>query len=93
MHFDLTGEGKKDEFDFHSWNPRQDRLFLRVLYPASSNKSGENQTTLELVDLRRQLVLDSFAASLDEVAWSSDGKWLMIARGHSLVFHPVRPVE
>jgi hypothetical protein len=99
FHFDFTAEGRKDEFEFHSWNPRQDQLFLRVSYPASRGKAGEDRTRLELVDLRRRRVLESFASSSDgvdwpdEVAWSNDGMWLIIARGNSLVFHPTPKVE
>jgi hypothetical protein len=93
-HFDLTGEGHKDEFEFLSWNPRRDHLYLRVQYPRSEGNAIGSRTSVELVDLRRSKVLESFPSfSEDEflpprIAWTGDGEWLIIARKNCLVFHP-----
>jgi hypothetical protein len=84
-HFKLTGEGQEDEYGFHSWNPRLDRLFLRIRYPAHSIFGQD--TTVEMVDLAHQRILQSFRVSSDDAVWSSDGKWLITSEGSVLSFH------
>jgi hypothetical protein len=91
MHFDFTGDGLKDEFAFHSWNPRQDGLLLRILYSAPIGIS--ERAILQVFDLGRQRVLGSLPVSSDEVVWSRDGRRLILARGNALVFHPIGPLN
>lgn len=77
----MTWQGGKDEYKLYSWNPRREQVFLRYVY-------SEKNPGLEVFDLLRQKVLASFRASPEEVVWSSDGRWLIISRGDSLVFQP-----
>lgn len=89
LHFDYTGEGTKEEFEFHSWNPRRDEIFLRFMDPPLNGKNGAQNPVLQVFDLRQQRVLQSFDNFSGNVAWSKDGKSLLGSRGHSLVFHPI----
>jgi hypothetical protein len=89
MHFDFTGEGKKDEFEFHSWNPRRDNVFLRLLDPETDFETGVPRRTLQVFDLGERRVLESFPSFSGQVAWSRNGRELIFSRGRSLVFRAV----
>jgi len=89
MQFEFEGEGRKEEFEFRSWNPAQEDLLIRFRYRASG--PNDVKSDLQVFDVLRRLVIDSVPDFEGEAAWSSDGKSLILARGHSLVFHEVSP--
>jgi hypothetical protein len=89
MRFDFTGEGKKNEFEFHSWNPRRDDIFLRLQDPTTNFQNGVPRPTLQVFDLRQRRVLESLPNFSGQVAWSRSGNELIFSRGHSLILHPI----
>jgi hypothetical protein len=91
MYSDFTGESKKPEYESVSWNPKHEGIFLRRLH-LPGDPRGE-KSTLQIFDPRSGRVVESMASAKiaalwPEAQWSSDGNWLMSARGQSLIFHP-----
>lgn len=89
MHFDFTGEGKKEEFEFRSWNPKRDEVFLRSVDPPLNNEIEIPLSTLQVFHLGQQRVLESFQDISGNVEWSKDGRSLVFSRENSLVFRSV----
>ena len=89
MYFDFTGEERKDEFEFHSWHPRRDTIFLGMLVHASETESDSVRRDVQVFDLSSRHVRESFPSFSGVVAWSKDGKFLILSRGDSLVFDSV----
>jgi hypothetical protein len=89
MRFEFTGELKREEFEFGSWNPRRDDIFLRFAEQAMSSETGVMPSTLQVFDLKEQRVLKSFDDVPRNVAWSKDGRRIVFSRANSLAFRPV----
>ena len=91
--FDFTAEGKKEEFEFLSWNPKHDGILLRVVdHPVNADGDGP-PSTLQVFDVERGCVAQSFE-NLGRLAefttvWSSDGNSLVVPKGEWLYIVPV----
>ncbi len=90
MYSDFTGEGKKTEYQFVSWNPKREGIFLRRVHLPGDPR--DEKSTLQIFDLRSGRVVESMASARaaalwPEAQWSPDGNWLMLAHGQSLIFH------
>lgn len=88
MYADFTGEGKKIEYEFGSWNPKREGMFLRTAHLPGDPR--DEHAALQIFDLRSGRVVESMASAgvSPEAQWSADGNWLILARGQSLIFHP-----
>ncbi len=89
MTFDFTGEGRKEEFEFHSWNPKYDELLLRVADHPLTKQGEILPSTLQVFDVERNCVLSSIENSHGVAEWSSDGERLILAKSKSLTFSPI----
>jgi len=89
MQFDFMGEGKENEFEFVSWNPKRDNILLRRFYPARNAEKAGQPPTLQVFDVEERRVLKSFPNVDGQVEWSKRGTELILPRGKSLVFPPV----
>jgi hypothetical protein len=86
MRFEFTGEGKKVEFEFQSWNPKRDDIFLRLVDLPMNSETGLSNGLVQVFQLGKQRVLESFNDISGNVAWSRDGRSLVFPRANSLVF-------
>jgi hypothetical protein len=89
MYFDYTGEGKKEEFEFRAWNPKRDDILVRDLILPMTNESEPPHSILQVFDLAQRRVLHSLPNFSGSVAWTHDGRMLILATGRSIVVHPV----
>jgi hypothetical protein len=89
MHFEFTAEGTKEEFEFHSWNPKRDDIFLRFLDQPVNSETEVIPSMLQIFDLQQQRVLESFDDIPGTVAWSKDGRSIIFSRANSLVLRPI----
>lgn len=82
------GEENREEFEFSSWNPKLDAILLRTRYYRDS--SGKEGTELQVFDIVQRRVIESLADDPERnPVWSADGRSIIMARGHSLILHPV----
>jgi hypothetical protein len=86
LQVEFNGEGKGEDAEFLSWNPRRDNLLLRLYFRAPA---GNDATDLQVFDILKRRVVDSVAGSSGDAAWSRDGEFLMFLRGQSLVAHRI----
>jgi hypothetical protein len=89
LRFEYTGEGKVEEFEFGSWNPKREDVFLRFAVQPLDNQTREQQTVVQVFSVVKRDVLHSFRDIPGQVAWSKDGENLIFLRGNSLVFRTV----
>ncbi|HTK94428.1 MAG TPA: hypothetical protein VL382_02225 [Terriglobales bacterium] len=83
MEIQFGGEGKPGEYDFRAWNPARETVLLRTAW-------SDDKMTVEAFDVvLRKALLSSTEADDAPVAWSADGKAIVVARGKELVFVPV----
>ena len=74
MHLDFTGEGEKEDFEFESWNPKSDDIFLRSMIQPIPGAAVEPRSILQLFNLAQRGVLRSFDDISGKVLWSNDGQ-------------------
>jgi hypothetical protein len=89
LRFDYTGEGKKEEFEFGSWNPKREDVFLRIAVQPLDIQNRAQQSVVEVFSLVKQDALDSFKDIPGQFAWSKDGEDLVFVWGNSVVFRTV----
>jgi hypothetical protein len=77
MNFDYTGEGKKEEFEFGSWNPKRDGIFVRIAVQPSKSETGATDKVVQVFNLSERIVLRSFNDISGQFAWSKDGQDLI----------------
>jgi hypothetical protein len=85
LRFEYTGEGKAVEFEFVSWNPKREDVFLRAAVPPLDSQNRAQQPVVQVFSLK-QGVLNSFSDIPGQVAWSKDGQDVVFLRGNSVVF-------
>jgi hypothetical protein len=86
LRFEYTGEGKEEEFEFGSWNPKREDVFLRVAVQPLDRQNRAQQSVVQVFSLLKRDVLHSFSDIPGQVAWSKDGQDLVFLRGNSVVF-------
>jgi hypothetical protein len=89
LRFEYTGEGKEEEFEFDSWNPKREDVFLRSAVQPLDSQNRVQQPVVQVFSLVKRNVLHSFRDVPGQVAWSSDGENLVFLRWNSLVFRAV----
>jgi hypothetical protein len=89
LHFEHTGEGKEGEFEFGSWNPKREDVFLRFAVQPLDSQNRVQQPVAQVFSLVKGDVLHSFRDIPGQVAWSKDGENLVFLRANSLVFRTV----
>ena len=89
MHLDFTGEGEKEDFEFESWNPKSDDIFLRSMIQRIQGAAVEPRSILQLFNLAQRGVLRSFDDISGKVLWSNDGQSIVFSRGNFLVFRSI----
>ena len=87
--FDFTGEGKKEEFEFRSWNPKRENILVRALIPPITGEAEAPHLVLQVFDLSERRVLESLPDFSGPVEWTQDGRTLILSRAKSIVFHRV----
>lgn len=91
MYSAFTREGKYTEYEFVSWHPKREGVFLRRVHLPGDPR--DEKSTLQIFDLRAGRIVESMASAMGavvcpEAQWSPDGNWLIFARGQSLIFRP-----
>jgi hypothetical protein len=88
-HLDFTGEEEKEEFEFESWNPKSDDIFLRSMIQPIQGAAVEPRSILQVFNLAQGGVLRSFDDISGKVLWSNDGQSIVFSRGNFLVFRSI----
>jgi hypothetical protein len=70
MHLDFTGEGEKEDFEFESWNPKSDDIFLRSMIQPIQGAAVEPRSILQVFNLAQRGELRSF----DDISGKSCGR-------------------
>jgi hypothetical protein len=86
LRFEYTGEGKEEEFEFGSWNPKRDDVFLRFAVQPLNSQNRVQQPVVQVFSLVKRDVLHSFIDIRGQVAWSKDGENLVFFCGGILLF-------
>jgi hypothetical protein len=89
LRFEYTGEGKEEEFEFGSWNPKREDVFLRFAVQPLNSQNSVQRPVVQVFSLVKRDVLHSFSDIPGQVAWSKDGENLVFLQGNSLVFRSV----